>query len=130
DYELINFVFSMAHSFVINIKDSDLKARYGDYWKQITSENNKPLPTIPDHLLGHLEKIASLKTYEGIDHLDNYSYYEQKDLPKVLENDILVNIWNIVDQMINSYDLVAKSKSGMELGCGEAGLEAEDFDTK
>ncbi|GAN09722.1 hypothetical protein MAM1_0286c09254 [Mucor ambiguus] len=47
---------------------------------------------------------------------------------KILEDDILVKIWVIVDQVINSYELQAKS--GLELGCGEAGLDGEEFGTK
>lgn len=119
--------------------------------------------------------------------MENYCYYTQKSLyvstaclrlvantyrnrffsrAKILEDDVLINIWVIADQVINIYNLQAKrsepssvssnarrnrdrtieemqrkkvgrksdliicNDSGLELGCGEGGLDGEEFDTK
>ncbi|KAG1598366.1 hypothetical protein G6F47_006485 [Rhizopus delemar] len=187
DYAISRKRENLSHSFVINMNDRQLKDKFGEHWCIVKTKNTKTLPSIPADLLAHLMEISTLKTYKELDSLKNYCFYEQTHLyvvteclrtvintyrngffsrTKLLEVDILVNIWIIVDQVINSYDLQAKrgepssvsssarrnrdrtieemqrkkvgrkndliicSKSGIELGCGEAGLDPEEFDTK
>ncbi|KAL9542952.1 hypothetical protein MBANPS3_008346 [Mucor bainieri] len=167
-----------------SIKHSQKRISYGTADTQQHDETDESCWTL---YRSHLAKISTLKSYEEIDRLDSGSFATQKDLyvatsclkivmnssrngffrrSKILENDILLNIWVIVDQMINAYhlevkrsepcsaassarrnrdrtademkrkkigrknDLIICSSTGIELGCGEAELETEEYDTK
>ncbi|CAO3617813.1 unnamed protein product [Mucor hiemalis] len=54
---------NLSHSFVINVKDRQLKDKFKEHWHSVTSKNAKTLPIIPDDLSSHLLKISTLVRY-------------------------------------------------------------------